>query len=62
MVAILAIYLDLLIGLPCRLLGGVFGTLGKGQVAKIEKEIDSVMDEQMKVSPKATAFLSFTSQ
>jgi hypothetical protein len=47
-VAILAIYLDLLIGLPCRLLGGVFGTLGKGQVAKIEKEIDSVMDEQMK--------------
>lgn len=46
-VAILAIYIDLLIGLPSRLLGSAFVGLGKGPGAKFDKKIDAVMEEQM---------------
>lgn len=45
-VAILAIYIDLIIGLPSRLLGSAFVTMGRGESLRIEQQMDRAMVKQ----------------
>eukprot|EP00667_Euglena_gracilis_P010639 EG_transcript_10846 len=45
-VAILAIYADLIVGLPSRLLGNTLGVIGRGPVARIEQDMEKAMAKQ----------------